>query len=236
MEIQVLASSSEGNAYLIGDGATQILIECGIPWKEIQKKTDFILPDACIVSHSHGDHAKSIRDVIRYGVETYMSKETASEICGDEPLYTLCPGSLMEHRKIFGIGSFLVNPLQMEHDVPCLGFYIYSQHSKESLFFATDTCCIPYKFDGGLDYIMVEANYDIDILNDRIMQGYLDPAMKNRLVKSHMEIGQTILWLKKQNLNRTKRIYLLHLSNGSANAAEFKQRTMEATGIPVTIA
>ena len=227
-----MASSSEGNAYLIGDGATQILIECGIPWKEIQKKTDFVLPDACIVTHAHLDHAKSVKDIIRLGIPIHMSKATMEEIGGDLPEW-LEP---MEHRKIFGIGSFLVNPLQMEHDVPCMGFYIYSQHSHESLFFATDTCAIPYRFEGGLDYIMVEANYDIDILNDRIMQGYLDPVMKNRLVKSHMEIGQTILWLKNQNLDRTKRIYLLHLSNGSANAAEFKQRTMEATGIPVTIA
>lgn len=232
LEIQVLASSSEGNAYLIGDGVTQILIECGIPWNEIQKKTDFILPDACIVSHSHGDHAKSVKDLIRLGIPCHMSKATMGEIGGDLPDW-LEP---MEHRKIFGIGSFLVNPLQMEHDVPCLGFYIYSQASKESLFFATDTCCIPYTFKGGLDYIMVEANYDIDILNDRIMNGYLDPVMKNRLVKSHMEIGQTILWLRQQNLDRTKRIYLLHLSNGSANAAEFKNRVMECTGVPTTIA
>lgn len=236
MKIEVLASSSEGNAYLISDGATTLLIDCGIPWNEIQVKSDFILPDACFISHSHGDHSKSFREVIRRGIPTYMSKETIAELAGDEPTWTLCPALLMRHHNLVTVGTMVVNPLQMEHDVYCLGFYIYSRQTKETLFFATDTCCIPYDFKGGLDYIMVEANYDIDILNDRIMNGYLDPVMKNRLVKSHMEIGQTILWLKRQNLERTKRIYLLHLSNGSANAAEFKRRVMECTGVPTTIA
>lgn len=143
--------------------------------------------------------------------------------------------NIIEHQRNFEVGSFSIKPLQMAHDVYCLGFYIYSVRTHESLFFATDTCYIPYNLPS-MDYIMVEANYDIDILNDRIMNGFVDPAMKNRLVKSHMEIGQTILWLKKQNLERTKRIYLLHLSHGSSNAEEFKNRVQEATGVPTTIA
>ena len=232
MKIEVLASSSEGNAYVVSDGITRLLIECGIPWKEIQQKTNFVLPDACLVSHSHGDHVKSFVDVTHLGIMCYISPETYIEIGSPKTPFVARIGHNVKRQ----IGTFLVIPLLMEHDVHCLGFYIYSTMTMETLFFATDTCCIPYNFKGGLDYIMVEANYDIDILNDRIMNGYLDPAMKNRLVKSHMEIGQTILWLKKQNLERTKRIYLLHLSNGSANAAEFKNRVMECTGVPTTIA
>ena len=141
----------------------------------------------------------------------------------------------MYHQKRFSVGTFEIVPLEMKHDVYCLGFYIYSKHLKESLFFATDTCCIPYSLPS-MDYLMVEANYDIDILNSRIMSGDIDPAMKSRLARSHMEIGNTLLWLKNQDLTKTKRIYLLHLSYGSSNEKDFKRRVMEATGIPVTIA
>ena len=141
----------------------------------------------------------------------------------------------LHHNKKLYIGSFTVLPLKMEHDVPCLGFYIYSERLRESLFFATDTCYIPYNLPP-MDYLMVEANYDIDILNDRIMNGYIDPAMKKRLARSHMEISTTIEWLRKQDLSKAKRIYLLHLSHGSSNADDFKRRAQEATGVPVTIA
>ena len=143
--------------------------------------------------------------------------------------------NLMFHQKTFSVGSFDIKPLEMRHDVYCLGFYIYSRETRESLFFATDTCYIPYKLPP-VDYIMVEANYDIDILNDRIMNGYIDPSMKNRLARSHMEIGSTIAWLEKQDLSKVKRIYLLHLSGGSSNAEDFKRRVVECAGVPTIIA
>lgn len=237
MKIDVFGSSSEGNAYLIGDGKTHLLIECGIPFNELKVKSNFFdpMPSACLISHSHGDHFNCAKDLTRLGIRCYMSKYTYTDRGGkDFPLPPL-EVEIIEHEKKIVIGTFEILPLEMKHDVYCLGFYIYSTETKESLFFATDTCYIPYKLPS-MDYIMVEANYDIDILNDRIMQGYVDPSMKSRLARSHMEIGSTILWLKKQDLKRTKRIYLLHLSYGSSNAEEFKNRVMECTGVPTTIA
>lgn len=234
MHIEVYGSSSEGNAYSISDGTTRLLIECGIPFRELQIKTNFFdpMPEGCLISHSHGDHAKSVNDLMRLGIDCYMSDETAAEVDYDVRYRKWKP---IEHNYKTQIGTFKVLPLQMAHDVRCLGFYIHSTKTMESLFFATDTCCIPYNLPP-IDYIMVEANYDFDILNDRIMKGYIDPAMKNRLAMSHMEIGSTLLWLRKQDLTKTKRIYLLHLSYGSSNADDFKRRVMECTGVPVTIA
>ena len=231
MKIKVLGSSSEGNAYIVSDGGTTLLLECGLPISELKIKTNFFepMPNACIISHSHGDHAKSVRDIMRLGIPCYMSSETFVE--SGRPVFV----ELMENLKQFSVGTFDIRPLEMNHDVYCLGFYIYSRETNKSLFFATDTYFIPYKLPP-MDYIMVEANYDIDILNDRIMSGYVEPAMKNRLARSHMEIGSTIRWLKKQDLSKTKRIYLLHLSYGSSNAEEFKNRVESITGVPVTIA
>lgn len=235
MQIEVLASGSSGNAYTVSDGATTLLIECGIPIAELKIKTNFFdpMPDACLISHSHGDHAKSANDLMRFGIPVYMSRETIAETGID------AKGSWVEvltHNRKKQIKSFILLPLQMEHDVYCLGFYIYSKVTKETLLFATDTCCIPFRINEGVDYFMVEANYDIDILNKRIMDGYIDPAMKSRLARSHMEIGATIQWLRMQDLRKTKRIYLLHLSGGSSNAEDFKRRVEEVTGVPTTIA
>ena len=231
MKIDVLASSSEGNAYLVSDGTTHLLIECGIPINKLKLKTNFFIPrpDACLVSHAHKDHLNCPVELMRLGIPLYMSKETGGDI---SPPYGI---NFIKHRERFTVGSFVIQPLEMRHDVYCLGFYIYSRVTKEQLFFATDTCYIPYVLPS-VEYIMVEANYDLNILNERIMNGNIDPAMKNRLALSHMEIGNTIKWLEKQDLSRTKRIYLLHLSYGSSNAEEFKRRVMEATGVPVTIA
>ena len=234
MDIKVLASASDGNAYLVSDGTTHLLIECGIPYNELKVKTNFfeLMPAACLISHSHGDHLNCPGQLIRLGIPCYMSQQTFAERGGDLPPLEV---KIIEHNKRFSIGTFEVLPLEMRHDVYCLGFYLYSKALNESLFFATDTCLIPYKLPP-MDYIMVEANYDINILNDRIMSGYIDPSMKPRLSKSHMEIESTVLWLSKQDLSKTKRIYLLHLSHGSSNAEDFKRRVIECTGTPTTIA
>lgn len=237
MEIKVLASSSEGNAYTVSDGQTTILLECGLPIGELKRKLDFKLPDACLVSHSHQDHAKSVKLLYRLGIPLYMSYETADEISNGGVDDALMWGLLHKMRHMIAeyIGTFRVLPLEMQHDAYCLGFLLTSTVLKESVFFATDTCHIPYRLPP-TEYIMVEANYDIDLVNNRITHGHLPFAMKDRLTRSHMEIDDTLAWLRLQNLTKTKRIYLLHLSHGSSNAAEFKRRVQEQTGIPTTIA
>ncbi|MFO7296780.1 MAG: MBL fold metallo-hydrolase, partial [Clostridia bacterium] len=51
IDIQVLASGSRGNCYRIDDGSTPLLLECGVPYKEIQKKLNFKTSEiaACLV-------------------------------------------------------------------------------------------------------------------------------------------------------------------------------------------
>ena len=54
MKIRVLASGSGGNAYTISDGATTLLLDAGIPLKEIQVATGFKVREiaGAFVTHS----------------------------------------------------------------------------------------------------------------------------------------------------------------------------------------
>ena len=55
MQIEVLGSSSSGNAYIVSDGNTSLLLECGLPIREMQIKSNFRVAhaDACLISHLH---------------------------------------------------------------------------------------------------------------------------------------------------------------------------------------
>ena len=99
MNIKVLGSSSEGNAYIVSDGATTLLLECGLPFEELKIKTNFFdpMPDACLISHSHGDHAKSVKDVMRYGIPCYMSWQTYVDL--GMPRFV----EMMEHERQFSV-------------------------------------------------------------------------------------------------------------------------------------
>ena len=61
MTFTSLASSSKGNAYVVSDGETTLLLECGLTFKELQKRLGYGVAGitACLVSHEHQDHAKA---------------------------------------------------------------------------------------------------------------------------------------------------------------------------------
>jgi phosphoribosyl 1,2-cyclic phosphodiesterase len=76
IEIKALASSSRGNAYYITDGVAPLLLECGIPWKEIRQKLNFQTSGiaGCLITHEHNDHARAWQDVAKAGIDIYASQ------------------------------------------------------------------------------------------------------------------------------------------------------------------
>jgi len=70
--ITALASSSKGNAYQITDGITSLLLEAGIPFKEIQRRLNYKTSNitAALISHSHKDHCKAVPDVMKAGIDS----------------------------------------------------------------------------------------------------------------------------------------------------------------------
>lgn len=55
LDIKALASGSTGNCYIVDDGVTKIMIECGIPTKQIKKGCGYRTHEigACLISHEH---------------------------------------------------------------------------------------------------------------------------------------------------------------------------------------
>lgn len=56
MQIEVLGTGSSGNCYKISNGKFALLLECGLPFKKIQKKLNYKLTrevDACLITHEH---------------------------------------------------------------------------------------------------------------------------------------------------------------------------------------
>lgn len=226
IEIKSLASGSKGNAYLVNDGHTKLLLECGIPWKEIQKFTGYRTSEiaACLVSHRHSDHCKAIKEVTKAGIDTYLADEEKKAI------------GITHHRaksiaplKQFQIGTWTVLPFDVNHDTENpLGFLLANQQG-DKLLFATDTFYLKYKFQG-LTHLMVEANYSLEILNENIRNGSIPPVMKKRLMRSHFSLENVKEFLKANDLSKLQEIWLLHLSDSNSNAELFKREVQELTG------
>lgn len=232
MEIVVLGSSSAGNAYLISDGNTRLLLECGLPLREMQIKSNFKIAnvDACLISHFHTDHSKAIHDVLKMGIDVYALPETLDAL------------NVLEHHRTHGVEpleSFMVNtfeilPITMHHDCSCVGYMVYSKVTKERLFFATDTYKITVN-PQGVDYLILEINYQKEIVNRLVNDGVMESSIRARLLFSHFELSKAINWLKRIDKSRLKRIYVAHLSNAHSNAEVIKKAVIAETGVPTVI-
>lgn len=232
IDIQVLASGSRGNCYRVTDGSTPLLLECGIPFREIQKGLQFRVSGVagCLVSHEHKDHSKAVQDVMKAGVDCYMSRGTAEAlgVAGHRV-------HIIEARKQFRLGSWTILPFQTQHDaVEPLGFLL-AHRAGDKLLYATDTFYIRYRFQG-LTHIMVECNYSLDILKKNVEAGAVPKELKNRILRSHFSLDNVKEFLKTNDLSHVQEIWLLHLSDGNSDAERFKREIQELTGKMVFIA
>ncbi|MBC3889474.1 MBL fold metallo-hydrolase [Acetobacterium paludosum] len=233
MDVLVIASSSRGNAYRISDGQTSLLLECGVPIREIQKALQFQLHkiDGCLISHEHMDHAKAAKDLIKKGMDVYASLGTlkALDIMSNHRTHHLFA------QRASTIGTFNILPFDVQHDAAePLGFLIESIVTGERLLFFTDTYYLKYTFDR-LSTIMGECNYSTEIIKENVNNGSIPEAHKNRVIRSHMSIETLLEFIKANDTSQLKKIYLLHMSDGNSNEDEFKRRVQEVTGVEVVV-
>lgn len=232
IEFTPFASGSSGNCYRITDGRTPLLLECGIAYKEIQKKLNFKASEiaACLVSHEHQDHSKAARDIIKAGIDCYMTQGTKEAIGINGHRI-----NIVKAKQQFRIGTWTILPFETQHDAAePLGFLLANQDG-EKLLYATDTYYTRYRFRG-LTHIAVECNYSMDILRANIEAGLVDPAFKNRILKSHFSLENVKEFLKANDLSKVQEIWLLHMSDGNSNENRFKGEIQELTGKPVYVA
>lgn len=232
MRFRSLASSSQGNAYIVSDDCTHILLECGVSHKRLQELCGFRVTalDGCIVSHEHKDHCKCVEKILASGVPVYLSQGTARALELPETLLDLA--TEMESGKQFTIGSLDVLPFSTFHDAQePLGFVIQSRVDGDILAFATDTVNLPYNFPG-VNLLAVEANFQQDVL-DRCER--MPEKTRHRVSNTHMEIDKLCDCLRRMDLSRCREIYLLHLSAATSHEGQFINKVRRAVPWYVTV-
>ena len=228
MKFEALASSSAGNAYVVSDEETRVLLECGVSHSKLQKLSGFSLSEfqACLVSHEHKDHAKSVAELISRGMAVYMSQGTAEALETDAV-------QLIESMEQFHVGSLDIVPFTTFHDAKePLGFLIKSRVDGDVLAFATDTVNLRYKFPG-LNILAIEANYDKAIL-ERCER--MPEKVRYRISNAHMEIDTLCDYLRSLDLSQCRQIHLLHLSDATSHEGHFINKVARAVpkGIEIT--
>lgn len=222
MVVHSISSGSVGNSYILEVGDQYLILDCGVPYLDIAKAIDFKMTKVlgCLLTHEHGDHCKSAKELIRRGIKVFTSKGTASKIGGDF--------KVIERMKVFTLGEFKVMGFDVPHDAEEPFGYLIEHPSIGLLAFITDAMYCRYTFPG-LRHALIEANY-----SDETMTVQAD-FLRERIKKSHMSIDTCCEFIK-ANRDSLETITLLHLSDSNSDQDLFEKKIKEVSGVRVYVA
>lgn len=243
IDVKAIGSGSSGNCYLVDINDTRILLECGLPFKKIQKALNYKVSDIdfCLVTHEHIDHAKSVKDLMKAGVDCYMTKGTAEAlgVSGHRIKIFNTYKSFVRENRYFtnAIKNLIILPIQAVHDAkePVM-YYIDDIKTKENLLFVTDTAYMPYKISEDINILMIECNYVKRLIDERVDENKINVSLRNRIVKNHMSLETVMEALDSVRMSKQlKKVYILHLSDGNSDEKLIRDSIEKKLGVPVEV-
>ena len=228
MKLIIIGSSSQGNSYALqSDSGEILLIEAGVPLKEVKKaigyKTSKV--EACLCSHRHSDHAKYIKEYAKAGIIVYSNANVSQHF----PNCVRTLGCECTHC----FGGFSATPFWVKHDEDAPNYGYLIRHKEiGTIFFATDCYNLNFVIRGCQVYL-AECNYSDAILDKAIAEGLTPKSQADRIRLSHMSMEHAISWLHDCDVEHcARKIILIH---GSArhlipNAAVSKFQ--QVLGVP----
>ncbi len=233
IRILPLASSSRGNACLLTDGKTPLLLDAGINLKALRQKLPIKITDltGVLATHEHGDHASGVKHLMGTGRDCYMTQGTADALGDFKHKHRL---NIIKAKTQFQVGTWTIMPFDTVHDAAEPVGFLLTNHVKKILF-VTDTAYIPYRFKG-LTHICVECNYSDALLVTSVYTGKTHAGIAKRIRKNHMGLETLQRMLAANDLSKLEEIHLLHASDANSDVGLFKQEIQKQVGVPVYIA
>lgn len=214
MNLKCIATGSTGNCYtLTSESGETLILDCGIPIKEIKKGLDWNIRNVvgCIVSHTHSDHSKSVKDLGDIGIP----------VC--KPYEDLLMNQFLAN-SYFTVRTFDLTTVdgRWTHtnadgsECPCYGFLI-THPEMGRMIYATDTELIKWRFKG-INHILLGVNYDKDLIDNE------DSAKVNHVYRGHMSIDTACDFVKANNSKDLQNVIMCHLSKNNADKDLFIEK------------
>lgn len=225
MKLKCLGSSSAGNCYLLTSNSGETLIlDCGIPIKEIKKGLDWNIKDVVgvLCTHKHLDHSKSLDNFKKMSIPVFV------------------PYQRNYNKKNYGGFTIYPFPLQTldgnwTHTdasgelCPIYGFLITHPEMGRMLYI-TDCEVIKWKFKD-VNHILLGVNYDKNLI-DRDNTG-----KANHVFRGHLSIDTACDFVKANYSDSLQNVIMCHLSSENADSDSFIEKMKKvACGANVDVA
>lgn len=214
MRIVALASGSSGNAILVDDGDTRILVDCGLGPRTIKQRLEIggVRPDqisAVVVTHEHIDHTKGIS--LALARWPWMVIGSAGTIRGLPPEVRKTAKVVRDRIRIGGLDVELI-PVAHDANEPTA----YSITSRATGIRAGVAHDLGEPSDHlirafhGAQLLCIEANHDAEMLRN----GPYPAFLKDRVSSStgHLSNDQSAAFIDAVATASLQAVLLLHLS------------------------
>lgn len=229
-----LASGSSGNCYYLGTEKYGILIDAGIAMRTIRKvlKENNIAMETIkgvFVTHDHADHIKAVGSLgEKLNIPIYSTKRIHEGInksyCVTEKLHSSV--RYLEKQHPMQLEDFRIESFEVPHDgIDNVGYFI--EVDGKAFAFLTDLgeiTPVAASYICMANYLILEANYDEEMLRMGPYPAYLKGRIKSRT--GHMSNTDTATFLAEHFTDRLRCIWLCHLSREN-NHPELAYKTVE---------
>jgi phosphoribosyl 1,2-cyclic phosphodiesterase len=217
MRFALLGSGSRGNATLVEEKGTHLLIDCGFSVREVERRMARLKcsPEklsAILVTHEHNDHLAGVGALARkYRLPVWLTAGTES--AGKKRLGELPHRELINcHSDGFAIDGLQLQPFPVPHDArePCQ--FVFSNGDKR-LGMLTDTGRSTQHIEQRLDAcdaLILESNHDRRML----AEGPYPPSLQARVGGSlgHLSNDQAADILTRIDSSALQHMVAAHLS------------------------
>ncbi|MBL8518841.1 MAG: MBL fold metallo-hydrolase [Betaproteobacteria bacterium] len=216
MRFASLGSGSEGNALLVQQGRTLVMLDNGFGLTETEARLARlgVTPadvTAIVVTHEHSDHIGGVARFSRkHGTRVWLTHGTARHVA---PASLLSDAyAFIDPQSDFRIGDLLVRPYLVPHDASEPVQFVFSD-GVARLGVLTDTGCSTAHIEAslsGVDALVLECNHDLDML----MAGPYPAGLKKRVSGrfGHLDNQSAAALLKKLDCTRLRHVVAAHLS------------------------
>jgi phosphoribosyl 1,2-cyclic phosphodiesterase len=215
LNFTLLGSGSSGNATLVSDGSTHILVDVGLSGREtVRRLAECGLSpqqiSAIVVSHEHGDHCRGVAPFAKHlDVPVFMTDGAyaAAGIVIDD-----CKRQCIETGRAFDVYGMLFTPFAVPHDAADpIAFCIEKDGVKMAIVldlgYVSNLVVERLK---GCDGIVIESNHDINMLEIGPYPWSLKQRVKSRL--GHLSNDNVAEYLLREFDGRARHVILAHLS------------------------
>ncbi len=218
MRFASLGSGSSGNCLVAEASGTVVLVDCGLALTETERRLARVglepgAVSAILITHEHGDHAcGAFEFAAAHRVPVYLTHGTHAALRAEGKALDGVPVVVVNGRQAFFVDGLQVLPFTVPHDAREPVQYVLSDGAAK-LGVLTDvgiSTAHVEKTLSGLDALVLECNYDYDML----WNGAYPRWLKERIAGpfGHLDNLESERLLGALDRSRLKHVIGAHLS------------------------